>query len=122
MTCTNQCPFETEKLSIVQGQDIEPLIYIIDEETCTPFDLTGVTEIRALFNKTDGTKLIKTYTLSGGVTIISDLGGKIKVTLTAANTALLKTGECQSFEVEITKATKINIIQFLGKLNVYPRV
>ena len=114
-------------LNIIRGSDREFTVKVSMQSPCDttgcgePFDLTGATEIKALFRKDDDTVL--TVTLTGGdITILSATSGKIKVFLSDANTALLKVGEAQSFELEIQISTITSIVQFLSSINVIDRV
>lgn len=57
-------------------------------KTGEPFNLTGVTEIVALFPGSNGTPIKKTFSNSGGVTVVGANGaGKIQVALTTIDTA-----------------------------------
>lgn len=73
----------------------------------TSFDLTGVTEIQVRFRKKDGTALIKTLVniapLSGGVTVVEALEGRILIDLQSLESELLKIGERQDFSVIVFK-------------------
>lgn len=113
---------EVERIKIVQGSDREFSIRVIDQDTKEPFDLTGVAvgDIHANFIKTDGTCL--DLTGASFITIVSALGGKIKITMTPTETALLKVGVGQSFELEITKLLKKTIVQLSKVLDVVAQV
>ena len=101
-------------VTLIQGEDRILKIKILNSETGDPFDLTGATEIKAQFLKTDNTTLEKLFT-GGGVTIVEHLLGKLEIELGDADTALLKKGT-QSFEVEIDKSGDIKIVQFEDSL------
>lgn len=116
------CTQTANVLHIIKGSDREFTLRVIIEETCEPFDLTGVSEIRALFKKTDDTALVKTMT-SGAITVMgSPSNGKIKVLLGDADTTLLKVGEEQAFEIEIQIGTITSIVQFLASITVVDRI
>lgn len=56
-------------------------------KTLEPFDLTGVTEIVGLFPGTNNTLVKKTYTNSGGITVVGAPGaGKIQFDLSSVDT------------------------------------
>jgi hypothetical protein len=56
-------------------------------QTGEPFDLTGVTEIVGIFPGPSGTQVQKTYTNSGGITVVGAPGaGKIQFDLTTVDT------------------------------------
>ena len=110
------------RIKIVRGSDREFNVRIIDQDTKEPFDLTTVTDtdIKAEFVKSDLSCL--SLTGSASITIVSALGGKIKITMTPADTLALKVGLGQSFELEITKTAKLSIVQFEGCLDVLKQV
>jgi len=105
------CDVNDEKVKITQGADAEFTVFITVEETKEPLDLTGILAAEARFRKSDDTALVKT--LGSGVTVVSAVGGKIKVTLAPADTALLKPGLGEDFVLKITdSASKIATLQF----------
>lgn len=108
-------------LNIIKGSDREITVRITLKETGEPFDLTGVDEITALFRKADESVLQKTMT-GGAISILSACAGKIKILLTEADTASLKVGEAQSFEIEVEVGSITSIVQFVETLNVIDRV
>lgn len=116
-----------QKLTIIQGSDQPTFIQILSEEcdgTQVPFDLTGVSEVKAIFMKQDNTKLEKKLTdaTPGIVLDPSTVSGKFKIDWTEAETSTLRKGENLSFEVEINKATKTYIVPFEKVLTVKPRL
>ena len=111
-------------ITIIRGSD--KYFTVLINSVCgtsevEPFDLTGTTEIRVLFPKDDGTTIVKTLT-SGDVTITSAPAGKIRIFIDDPETSLLNVGEGQSFEVEIHAGPTVNIVQFVGLLNVIDRL
>ena len=73
-----------------------------DNLSYDPLDLTGVAEITACFQKTDGTELMISLT-GGGITILGNpILGKIAIALTAAQTALLAVVEASTLELALT--------------------
>ena len=109
-------------LNLVQGEDRNFNLRLVTRESELPLDLTTASAINARFLKQDGTVLVKV--LGQGTTVASATGGKVNVVLTAADTAALKKGEGQDFEVEIVLGTGpglLTVVQFLRALNVYPR-
>ena len=114
-----------QTLTIIQGSDQPTFIQILTEEcngTQVPFDLTGVTEITAIFRKTGGGTIQKKMSVDSGITVDVPASGKFLVNWTESDTAQLLKGESQSFEVEILKATKTYIVQFEKVLTVKPRL
>jgi len=111
-------------LNIIRGSDKTFTILVTISGGCNdgePFDLTGASEIKALFANDDGSILTKTMT-GGAITVLSATTGKISVTIPDPETALLAVGQSQSFELEIHIGPLINIVQFVGLLNVTDRV
>lgn len=80
-------------LKIVQGEDRTLNLHLTEEDSGADYNLTSVTEITVKFKKTDLSVLTKTYSASGGVTVVSAVAGKIEVVLSDSETALLKSGE-----------------------------
>ncbi len=108
-------------LHIIKGSDREFCVRVVVQDTQEPFDLTGASEIRALFRKSDDSTLTKTMT-SGAISIVSACVGKMKIILNEVDTASLKAGENQSFEVEIQIGSITSIVQFLEVFTVIERI
>lgn len=111
----------TQVLHIIRGSDREFCARIVIQDTGEPFDLTGASEIRALFRKEDETVLTKTMT-SGAISILSACTGKMKIILNDTDTSSLLVGENQSFEVEIQIGSITSIVQFLEVFTVIDRI
>jgi hypothetical protein len=91
-------------VQIIQGGAVSFIIRIKDVSTGDPYDLTDVTEITTCFQNADGTELM--LSLSGGISVEGDpLIGKIKVSLTSAQTALLALEELATLQLAITVNT-----------------
>lgn len=101
---------------IVHGED-RVLTLQINDEGAGNHTLGTPSEITAKFKKTDNSILSKTLT-STAVAIVDDPGGRITVTLSAADTASLKVGDSQTFEVAILKSAQTRIVQFYRALSV----
>lgn len=82
---------------IVKGEDRILNIHLTEEDSGADYNLTGATEITVKFKNADLSVLTRTYTASGGVTIVSDVAGKIQVSLTDAQTSLLYIGEASIY-------------------------
>jgi len=108
-------------ITIVQGEDVDVIIRF-ELENEDAFDLSTVTAIEACFKKTDGTSLVKT--LGSGVEIVGaqPQNGKIKISLTDAETSLLKIGQKQHIEVKLSEGIKDKIVQFPNELEVKARL
>lgn len=100
------------KASIVKGSDVLLHVQIVDHDTKEPFNLNGLVNAIAKFANTDGTTLSIT-----GVLVSADCG-KLDFPLTAAQTALLASGELQSFQVTITKSGEIKVVLFPEALEI----
>ena len=85
-------------LKIVKGEDRTINIHITEEDTTGDYNLTGATEITVKFKNQDGSVLSKTQT-GGAVSVVSAVAGKIQVTLTDTETALLYAGEQSPYVV-----------------------
>lgn len=109
-------------LKLIKGEDKEIFVKF-EYEDGKVYKLNSVTEIKAIFIKDDGTKLEKTQT-GGHIEIVDSTpqNGEIKISLTDADTALIKKGDKQSFEVELHEGTKLSIVQFKEELQVLTRI
>ncbi len=88
-------------ISIIQGGNKNFTVRIKSEATGDPLSLAGLVEISTCFLNIDGTELMKTYTASGGITVVSAPLGKIQIALSAAETALLAVVESSTLEISI---------------------
>lgn len=70
-----------------QGEDVEITVRL-RESTGDPLDLTTATDIHTCFLNLDGTKLA--LSVGSGVSVVSAVLGKILITVTAAQSALLR--------------------------------
>lgn len=115
---------ENGSITVIAGEDRMMILRIVDKLTQEPFDLTAASAINARFKNADQTVLIKN--LTAGVAIVSAPAGKISVSLSATETALLNVRENQSFEVEFVIGTgavaKLTVVQFIEALTVRGRV
>jgi len=109
-------------LNIIQGED-RTLTVLLKDGDGNAYDLTGNTEITALFCAAAGGTLPSAPTKTGGeITIVGSADcGKIQIVLTDADTALLATGN-QDFEIELDAGTDKRIVQLLKAINVLERV
>lgn len=79
----------TLDFTIVQGNDRDLIITVLDPDTLTAIDLTGVTAISVgFFGQFDDTAVF-TKTLISGVEITDDASGEITVTITDTDTATM---------------------------------
>lgn len=108
-------------LTVVKGEEKEILIDVLNETTGKPYDLTDSDEIEVIFKKASGV-LTKTYTESGGVTIVDAKLGELKVTLSEANTAELKEDSAATIEVVIEKDGVTKILQIERALKIVRRL
>jgi hypothetical protein len=102
------------KIPIIKGEDAEIDVFLKYKDTGKPVNLTGAT-VKAYLEKEDGTWL---EIAGGDITMISEVGGNFKITISNTNSALLKDGSEMSFEVEYNIGGVIRIVQFLKKLNI----
>ena len=111
-------------VKIIQGED-RSIKILLKTTAGNAYDITGVSEISAVFKNADSSVLTKLNSV-GDVTIQSHEGGEITVKLEDAETALLALGN-QSFEI----VTDLNagqptgerrIFQFLKELEVVKRL
>lgn len=123
-SCSSFGTCESKAISVIRGSDREIDIRISAAGPCgagDPFDLSSASAIKALFRKSDETVLTVSI-VSGGVSVVSAVAGKIKIILSDTDTSSLLVGDAQSFEVEILVGANTYIVQFKNKLNVVDRV
>lgn len=79
-----------DTVQIVQTAQTNIFSNLFRNKFRSPFDLTGATEVAAIFPGSNGTPVIKTLSGSGGVTIVGAPGaGKIQVALSSTDTAAM---------------------------------
>lgn len=113
-------------VNIIRGSDRSIVLSITKKPPCDgecgdPFDLSGASQIKARFQKDDGSVLEVSQT-GGAINVLSPIAGKIKISLSDADTSSLNIGESQSFEVEIQIGTITSLTQLTGVLNVVERL
>jgi hypothetical protein len=97
--------------------EIVSRIYHGEDKTITVdlghhYNMTGATEIQAIFQKTDGTFLTKKLTDSPtAITVVDALEGKFTVALTDTETKLLLVGDVVLFEIKYDIGTATTIVQ-----------
>ena len=92
-----------EPRTIIQGQKPRGLIVrLVDPVTGDPFVLTGAVEILCAFLNLDGTETVLTFTGAGGITVLDYSIGKIMISPTAAQTALMQTVQLATLQVSVT--------------------
>lgn len=108
----------TKSVNVIKGSDRTFNIRIINKSSGDPKSLSGISgsNLKLSIPKDDGSVL--ELTEGSGLTVLSALGGKIQVSLTDAQTALLKAKDCQSMELTIIEGSVTSIVQFLKALNV----
>lgn len=120
------------QITIIQNSDVDFQVRVVDSACGDPVDLTPYTlaasgDIHAIFIDSCCNRVVKTLSASGGVTTVNVGGGKMNIHLTAVDTAGLKSGDPQSFEIELVKGASgslqaVQVIQFIDSLTVLPRV
>ena len=108
----------TGKLTVIRGSDRTFTVNLYSKQKLRPFNLTGLTEIKACFPKEDETVLQVALT-GGQITVLGDpVLGVIQIELTDSDTSLLAVGEDQDFEVQVDIGATRSIVQFLESLTV----
>lgn len=114
------CNAELAPLEVKQGEDLSFTVRLIDRETKDAIDLTLATSISVAFLNQDLSFLNLTL-LTGVVALVPLTLGKITITLTPAQTLLLKPG-INSFEVTLVINNLTSIVQFQSALTVLQSV
>lgn len=110
-----QQTFGADSISLVQGSSraIKILLRHRDGEA---FDLDGATEITARFKSKPVTTIKKS---DGEITVLTPTArGALVLNIPAAKSLKLDTGDRMSFDIEVTKNSKLYIIQFLEVLDI----
>lgn len=110
--------------TVIIGEDKVLTCQLKDAASGDSIDISSASEIVAHLVKSDDTCIEKKLTL-GGVVITSGANGKFNILLTSADTLLLKPSEhdeLSSFEVYLTLAGKLSIIQFVNSLSIIPKL
>lgn len=116
-------------VDLIKGTDRDFTLRIVKSSSQEPFNFSGILSLNAVALKlpTDsGTPMELTLAANANgslLTITSQVGGKILVTLSDVDTALLKAADGQNMELTIKEdigggAQNISIVQFPGSLNV----
>ncbi len=106
-------------INIIQDTDREFTVRITLASTNEPLDLTGVSG-SDLKMKLTGENAPIELEEGSGLAIVSALGGKVKATLTPAQTLALKARDGQDIEIYIVISGKKYKVQLQGELNVKP--
>lgn len=109
---------QTSKVvTIIRGEDKQFTLGLRKKSDPTePQPLTGITAASLKLEKEDGTVL--ELTLASGLVVTSELGGKIAVTVTDAQSQVLKPEEKQDFELTYDVGSTRTKVQFLDALTV----
>jgi hypothetical protein len=105
-------------VQIIQTADKTFYTRLFYSKTLEPVDLTNMTEIVALFPGSDGTPIKKTFSNSGGITVVGAPGaGKIQIALTSGDTASMQPNPQigQDLEIVVTIAVataQVNTLSF----------
>jgi len=98
------CGYHPKPVTIIQGGHRIFTVLLIDPATKSPLDLTSATSISTCLYNADGTEL--DLNLTSGITILTPANlGKIQISLSAAQTALLRTVGLTPLEVAVSIAS-----------------
>lgn len=99
----NCAPENIQAIQIVQTVSRNLFARLFYSRTLEPFDLTGATEIVALFPGADDTPIEKTLSGSGGITVIGSPGaGKIQIALSSTDTGNMQANPQIGQNLQIT--------------------
>jgi hypothetical protein len=113
-----------EVLSLIKGTDRTVRVSLRWADG-SPVDLTSATSIKALFQQQeDSENLLELETGEGGsIEIVGDASrGQIDIDIDSENSALLRTGERLSWEVEVSFSDAKYVCQFREGLDVIERL
>lgn len=113
-------------ITIIKESDRQFSVRILSQESQDPFNFTGVTEIKAIFQQdpaiNPAVPPVEISMTGGQIVPDPSSQGKITLFLTEVNTTQLLAGDSQSFEVLIFVGGQLTIVQFVGALNVVARL
>lgn len=111
------------QIQINKGSDRQFTVRIVQDPSGEPFDLTGVTEMKAIFPNNDPNAAPVEISMTGGqITIVSAPQGKVTLFLSEVLTVNLQAGDSQNFEMLITISSQRQIVQFIGALKIVERL
>jgi hypothetical protein len=110
-----------ETVTIIQGEDREFFVRITDSCSGNNFDLTTLSAAKAIFKGTVSNVEITLAALEIEV-ITPATNGQLLLTISDTKTALMKRGNAQTFELELTLGSDIRIVQVEKLLNVVARI
>ena len=87
-------------IQIIQGKKSVFTVKLNDAATGERYDLTPVTVLTACFERQDGTSL--TLGIGTGIVVLSAIYGRIQVSITAAQSALLSQVDNATLALSIT--------------------
>lgn len=111
-----------ETVTIIKGEDREFYVRVTEECSGNNYDLTGVTEVKALFKPQTGSNVEITLADSEIEIVSPAANGLLKLMISDTKSALLKSGSAQTFEIEIVKGSDKRIIQVEKLFNVIARI
>lgn len=109
--------------TIYKGEDKNLDFKVLSELTGDPIDISGASEIVAIFPQSASTFLEKKLS-TAGIVLISGPGGRFQVQISAAESANLLASELGKYtdvEVHLTLAGKVSIIVFSQAISVLER-
>lgn len=109
----------SELIQIIKGDDVKIDVSIKNEDL-TPYDLSSVTAATACFINADDSSL--SLTLGSGVSVLDAVAGKLRVSISDTESALLKANEEASFEVQIDESGDKQSFQFIESLCIKERI
>lgn len=123
-SCLQLDPCKSSVPTIIMGEDKILTVQLQDQKTKEFIDISGATEIIALFMKSDNTALQKKLSLSQ-IVVISGLAGKFQIILTSVDTASLMQTPADSYssiEIRLTIASKLTIVKLENTILVAPKL
>lgn len=97
----------------VKGSDVDVVVQILDAVTKVPFNLAGYTSATGFFPKDDEVSSVPIT----NVTVMSQDLGKLRLSLTDADTAQLLAGGT-NFQVTVDQGTKRTIVLFENSIEI----
>lgn len=110
-----------DKVNIVKGETRNFFVRIIESCTNDSFDLTALTAVKAIFK--GATANVELTLLASEIVVVSPaVNGRLELIMSAVKSALLKTGDAQTFELELTFGADVRIIKIEKLFSVEDRL
>lgn len=104
---------------LVTGEDFAIDVYLTQDGTNQPFDLSAASQITAILPNADGSFLTKTLG-GGGIILVSGAGGHFQVVGNTTDSGGLAPNQATALEIQFVIGGKLTIVNINNAINVVP--